>query len=154
MVKMNYLSNNEGLVVKNFMVRDVDDASALTFCRKAKDLLAKYGGEMLVERKLLDGVYFIMPSLDSSALMSAWEMTLGRRDIMAEITCTKILEVKDDAGDGPSAQAKCQRAKELLEQHKGCVLREIKVSDSEYRLILFFSDNEQMMVWEKTLNLC
>ena len=61
MVTMNYLSNNEGLVVKNFMVRDVDDASALTFCGKAKDLLAKYGGEMLVESCLTEFISSCRP---------------------------------------------------------------------------------------------
>lgn len=154
MITMKYLQNNEGIVVKNFIVRESSDALATTFCGKAKDLLAKYGGEMLVEKKLLDGVYFLMPAMGSSDMMAAWEMTLGRRDIMQEITSTKILVVKDDEGDKIRAQAKCQAAKDLLVKHKGAVLREIKVSEAEYRLVLFFSDEMQMMLWEKTLGIC
>lgn len=153
MITVKYLQN-EGIVIKCFIVKESSDALATTFCGKAKDLLAKYGGEMLLERRLAEGIYLLIPSMDSSDMMTAWEMTLGRRDIMQEITNTKTLIVEDDQGDSIRAKAKCQYAKDLLEKHKGVVLRQIKVSDSEYRLVIFFPDKTQMMLWKKTLGIC
>lgn len=151
MVTMNYLKNSANIVVKNFIVREDNDALAMTLCGRSKDLMTKYGGALLFERKLLDGVYYMIVSFGSPDLMTAWEATLGRKEKMHEVTNSKILIVRDTEGNMARATARCNEAKELLTKCKGAVLREMKVTEGAYQLILFFSDKTQMQVWEETL---
>lgn len=153
-ITMKYPQNTGEFVTKNFIIRDSNDNTAFTFCCRAKDFMTKYGGTLLFEKKLLNGVYYMVISFDSPDMMSAWESTVVQKRIMTEVTNTKVLAIKETDGNDAMAIAKCNQAKDLLAKCKGVVLREIKVDNAEYRLVLFFSDDMQMQIWEKTLGIC
>lgn len=151
MMTMKFLRNSENIVVKSFVVRETTDALALAICGRAKDLITKYGGRMLFERKLFDGVYYMTVTIGSPDLMNAWEATLDRKSKMQEVTNSKVLIVYDTEKNVQQLATLRQNIRQKMTNCKGAVLSEERLSDGAHQFLLFFSDETQMQVLEESL---
>lgn len=149
MTEMYYLNNN-GKVVRKFVIRSKSESDIISSCSKVRDELSKVNAIVIFEKKISEVAYFMVVSFDDHVMMAVWESNIASVTIQ-DLVSSKVLIVKDDAKNDLVAKDKCSEAKKLLKTHSGAVLKETKIADGEYRLVLFFTDEEKMLTWEKAL---
>lgn len=158
MIKLNYLQNMRA--VKKFVLRSsagVDGAMGVV-----KDSLYHTRGELIYQKKLTETSIFGIVSFEDDMMLVAWEslaaMQFGvatqdenQTSEIVEVICSKVLMVTDDVGDNQAAMAKMELVKaSLVDDYDAAVLKEEKIADAQYRLLLFFTNEEKMHEFERT----
>lgn len=149
MTQMYYLNNN-GKVVRKFVVRGENEDNTISSCSKIKDELSKVNATVIFEKKVSEVSYFIVVSFDDDVMMAVWESNIAAKVKIEDIVSSKVLIVKN-SDDTEEAKNRCAEVKKLLKEYSGAVLAETEITDGEYRLVLFFTNKEKMLICEKTL---
>lgn len=146
-----YFLNNNGKVVKKFVVRSVDKDNAVSQNSKIRDQISKVNAELIFSKQISETAYFMVVSFDDYIMKTVWESNIFSANIKAEdIVASKVLIIKNEENIA-EAKAKCDKVKEVLRQYDGAVLSETKIAEGEYRLVLFFTDKEKMLACEETI---
>lgn len=151
MIDMYYLNKHEGRAVKKFVVRSTKQIEVALGV--VKDQLYVTGGVLIYERKLSDKASFCIVSFEDEIMLATWEFILGsalKDATIVEILCSKVLIIKDNQGVDAEAQTKVEAIKADIHKYDAAILRERKLGNAEYELLLFFTDNEKMTKWENT----
>lgn len=150
MLDMHYLHSHNGCAVKKFVLRSKNQIEV--DLGTVKDRLYVSGGVLIYERKLSNTAVFCIVSFEDDIMLATWESivcsALSEAKIV-EILCSKVLIVKDDEGNDDTALAKTESIKATINKYEAAVLRERKIKDAEYELLLFFTNEGKMAEWEQ-----
>lgn len=150
MTQMYYLNNN-GKVVKKFVVRGIDKENAISENSKIRDEISKVNAELIFSKQISEIAYFMVVSFDDYVMKTVWESNISSANIKADdIVASKVLIIKDKENVA-EAKEKCNIVKEALKKYDGAVLGETEIAEGEYRLVLFFTNKEKMLSFEKAL---
>lgn len=146
MTQMYYLDDN-GKVVRQFIVRGKSEENTISSCSKIKDELSKVNATIIFERQISDCAYFMIASFDDQVMMAVWESMVIAIAMIDEVEYARVLIVKNSSNPS-EAKEKCSAVRRLLMKHSICILSEEETEPGEYRLVV-----SKKLASEKTLGL-
>ena len=151
-MELKYLNRN-GAYVKKFVVRaeNYDNVEAATVL--IKDNLHKLAGNMMYQQKISEVSEFFIISFEDRINLSAWEsiITSSIKDAkIVDIMCSKVLLISDEKTD--VILQKSEEVKATIREYDVAVLKEKKIANNTYELLLFFTDEEKMHQWEEAFH--
>ncbi len=149
MITINYLDKN-GKAVKKFVARGQGDCTD-SIVSVIKDNLTKFGGEILYKRNVSSESVFMIATFEDKLMQMAWEgfvSPLLQKTKIADVVCSKVLRIAEDKGDDVKAMEKVEKVKASLLEYGAAVLKEDKLADALYELVIFFTDVDKMQEWE------
>ncbi len=148
-MKLKYVKDNERSI-KTFIIREEDEAHLLKSRGKLLDWLKKLSGETIVEVMLETNTMLIAVAFENEVVMSTWQVLVDPV-VLNEVKTCKILLLQEKT---PEAAAKSsERIQASIRNNGGKVLKIKSVTLTAYRLMVYFSKEEDMHKWEKTYSL-
>lgn len=139
MLEKKYLHNN-GKFVKKFVARGINPTETTSICSKIRDITPKYG-ELIFTKKTSDTSNLFVIIFEDPMMMLAWNSQLPPA-IIEDVVAVKVLILTSS-----SAELVNKTYKSLIEKlpmYSGYILDEDKLSEEEYRLLLFFTNIREM----------
>ena len=165
MIKMSYL-NEDKCAIRRFALK-VDDPNenekerteaelqVILGAAKGviKDTLNKLRGELMNELELSARSVFMVVSFEDELNMETWNSLVGtlvKGANLYDVISSKVLWIKGNKGDARKIREKIEKIRKTLLNYKAAVYTEKKLTNEEYKLTIFFTDEELMKKWEET----